>query len=279
MAPTARVRDQLKTLAVTRPVGQGEDTARFIRGLGWTPLIIHTVELRPREKSEIFADLSKLLSEGPVDWLVLMSPNGVSLLFDVLKSHGNLIPSALGQIQLLAVGPKTRDSLSKYRVRDVHLPESFSSVGVADFLSKHQLEGKRVILTRSSAATNSLAHELEKRGALVDTLHLYGSVPPSDITSLLRFVDGLRKGEIHAVLFTSSVSAFNLFAMSKNEIVHAELVRLLGAILVGAIGPVTAQKLRQLGVEPKVSETSLIEEALKELVCEHETAGHQRELA
>ncbi len=265
---------------MTRPVGQGEDTAQLIRELGWTPLIIHTVELRPRSKSEIFADLSRSISEGPIDWLVFMSSNGVSLLFDVLKTHGALLPSVLGQFQILAVGPKTRDSLSKFGVRDVNMPDKFTSVGVVDFLSKHQLKGKRVILTRSSAADKSLAQEIEKKGATVDTIQLYDSVLPADTTSFSHLVDGLRRGAIPAILFTSSVSASNLFVMSKNATVDRELVRLLREVLVGAIGPVTTRKLQQIGIPPKVMPTMfLIEEALRKLVSTYEAANPQHELA
>ncbi len=261
-------------------MGEGEETAGLIRQLGWSPLIVHSVELRSRERSEIYADLSRIVSEGQVDWLVLMSGHGVSLLFDVLKSYGSLLPSALGQIQLLAVGPRTRDALTRNGVRDVHVPERFSSVGVAEFLSRQKLKDKRVVLARSSAADNSLARRLESMGAKIDTLRLYDSVIPSDVSSVSRLVNGLKKGDITALLFTSSISASNLFALSDKEVSRSELLGLLGPVLVGSIGPVTAQRLGRLGIEPKVMpRTFMIEEALKEMVSTYETTEHNRQVA
>ena len=257
----------MKTVAVTRPVGLGEDTTQTIKEMGWNPLIVHTVELKPREESEIFKDLSRVLANGPVDWLVLMSPNGANLLFNILKTHGNLLPSALGDLNILAVGPKTREALAKQGILEVHMPKNFSSMGVADFLSTHGVEGKRVILARSFAADKSLATELSKDGATVDTVNLYSSAVPSDETSFQRFEDGIQRNQIQAVLFTSSLSASNLFLMSKNRGRLDDLALHLGKLRVGAIGPVTAQKLIELGIAPTVvPRTFIIDDALKELL-------------
>jgi len=257
----------LNTVAVTRPTGLGEDTIRVVEEMGWNPLIVHTVELRPREESEIVRELSRVLTEGSVDWLVLMSPIGANLLLDILRSHGNLLPSVLGDLQLLAVGPRTKEALARRGVRGVHLPDEFSSIGIGDFLRAQGLMGKRVLLARSSSADNSLGRELAKNGAMVDTVNLYDSVIPSDATSFQRFIDGIRRDDVQAILFTSSLSASNLFLMSKNYIGLDELVPRLRKIRIGAIGPVTARRLAELGVPPTMMpETFIIDDALKELL-------------
>jgi len=50
--------------------------------------------------------------------------------------------------------------------------------------------------------------------------------------------------------------------------------------LVGAIGPVTTRKLRQIGIPPNVMPaTFLIVEALKALVSTYEAANPRHELA
>src|SRR5690242_14881109 len=235
--------------------------------MGWNPLIVHTVELKAREESEIFRELSRVLADGPVDWLVLMSPNGVSLLFNILKTHGNLLPSALGDLNILAVGPKTKEALAKQGILEVHMPNNFSSMGIGDFLSTRGVEGKRIILARSLAADKSLAAELSKNGAMVDTVNLYSSAVPSDETSFQLFEDGIQTNQIQAVLFTSSLSASNLFLMSKNRGRLGDLASHLGKLRLGAIGPVTAQKLIELGIPPTVvPRTFIIDDALKELL-------------
>ncbi|MEK6920111.1 MAG: uroporphyrinogen-III synthase, partial [Thermoproteota archaeon] len=154
----------MKTLAVTRPLGEGDDTAEFIRQLGWQSLIFHTVELKPRNAEEIFSELRTVLSEGPVDYLAFMSPKGVSLLFDVLKTHPSTLPGALGHLHIVAVGPKTREALLSQGVQEVLMPEDYSSTGVAGLLSRVSLKGKRVILGRSAEASDVLAKALTAKG-------------------------------------------------------------------------------------------------------------------
>lgn len=252
---------------MTRPIGQGEDTIKSVKEMGWNPLIVHTVELRERKESEIFTELSRVLAWGPVDWLVLMSPNGARLLFNILKSHGSLLPSVQRDFQMIAVGPRTKDTLARLGIRDVHVPDKFSSIGIADFLSNQGLTGKRVLLARSSSADNSLSSALAKNGALVETVNLYDSVIPSDATSFKRFIEEIRSRNVHAILFTSSLSASNLFSMSNDYISLDELVPQLRRIRVGAIGPVTARRLSELGITPNIMpHTFIIDDALRELL-------------
>jgi uroporphyrinogen-III synthase len=257
----------VNTIAVTRPSGLGEDTGRLVKELGWNPLIVHTVELQPRSESEIFTKLSRILSAGQVDWLVLMSPIGANLLFDILKSHGSILPSVLGDLHVLAIGPKTRDALEKQGIFSIFMPKKFSSTGIGEFLSSQGLQGKRVILARSSAADNTLATDLAENGAIVETLNLYDSVVPSDLTSFQRFLAGTQENKIQAILFTSSLSSTNLFLMSQNNIGIDELARRLRRVRIGAIGPSTARKLSELGVPPSViPDTFIIDDAIKELL-------------
>ncbi len=240
----------MKTLAVTRPKGTGVDTARFIQSLGWTPLIVHTVELRPRPASKVLSELRNATSPGSPDWLVFMSPRGVDLFFDILKSQNNPLPGITGHSRVLAVGPKTKSSLTRQGIQKVDTPYSYSSDGVADFLVKYPLQSKRVILARSSQASDLLAGKLRSRGASVTTISLYESSIPSDQESVSSFLIQLRSGTVDATLFTSALSAANLFEMSKPQSTPEELRELLTNCLVGAIGPTTAAQLRKLGVMP-----------------------------
>jgi len=258
-----------KSIAITRPVGSGEGTSRFVRKLGWTPFIVNTVELRPVEASSIFQKFSELIRKGPIDWLVFMSPTGVDAFFDMLKSHQSVLSSALGRVRIVAVGPRTGSALKHRGVKEVFVPEEFSSIGVLDYLSTFE-KGRRVVLLRSSAADERLAKSLVSQGALVESLILYESVVPTETESVQEFLAALERGLIQAILFTSAVSASNLFAMAEPRVGSSRLIRLLRARLVGAIGPVTAERLRGLGIDPSVPGRHLIEDAIEELVDKYE---------
>jgi len=210
---------------VTRPEGKGEDTAEFIRKLSWTPLIVHTVELKPREASDLFTEFRTVLSEASIDWLVFMSPVGVQVLFNLLRTHGN----------------------------------------VAELLSSSsRLDGARVVLARSSEANESLATRLAMRGANVSSVTVYSSSLPQNDLTVTRLVERLKEDLVDGILFTSSLSATNLFRIAGRIVSENELAKLLDDCLVSAIGPVTADKLRQLGVEPDAQpDHYLIEESLR----------------
>jgi uroporphyrinogen-III synthase len=237
-----------------------------VRKLGWTPFIIHAVELRPLEQSSILREFSRIVGEGPVDWLVFMSPTGVDVFFEMLKSHSSVLPSALGQIRIMAVGPKTSGALRRHGVQDVVVPEKYSSAGIANHLSKLEMKGQRVVLVRSSAADDRLAGSLTSKGAVVETITIYQSLVPANRESVLDFLAGLEKGQFQAVLFTSAASTSNLFRIAEREIPVSKLLQLLRSPVVGASGPVTAERLRELGVAPTVPGRYLIEDAIGELV-------------
>jgi uroporphyrinogen-III synthase len=231
------------------------------------------VELRPLERSTIFKEFSRIVGEGPIDWLVFMSPTGVDAFFDMLKSHSSVLPSASGQIKMMAVGPKTSTALGRHGVEDVVVPEKYSSVGILNHLSGLPLSGQRIVLVRSSAADERLATSLASKGASVESIIIYQSMIPENRESVLDFLKGLEKARFQAVLFTSAASASNLFSMAEHEMPVALFVRLLKSPLVGAIGPATAERLRDLGVEPSVPRRYLIEDAIGELVKKADEGG------
>src|SRR6266571_4975983 len=217
----------MKTLAVTRPVGQGRDTASLVRKLGWTPLIFHTVELKPRPARLVSRELGGIISNGVPDWFVFMSPRGAGLFFKALQSLEGPAKTILDGSRILAVGPKTRTSLKQLGAKRVETPSDYSSEGIADFFSKTKARGKRLVLARSSQASDTLEKRLQAQGAFTTTIRIYDSSIPTDQRSVLRFLDELRSGKIDATLFTSSLSATNLFKMSRDDSRVSDLKRLL----------------------------------------------------
>src|SRR5215831_9410791 len=101
-----------KSIAITRPVGQGAETSRFVRQLGWTPYIIHTVEVRPIAQSSILNEFTRITADDRADWIVFMSPRGADMFFAALKTHSDT-SSISEEVQMLAVGPNTGAALKR----------------------------------------------------------------------------------------------------------------------------------------------------------------------
>ena len=255
-----------KFIAITRPVGHGEETAMFVRKLGWNPFIVHAVELKPLARSSILKEFSRVIGEGPIDWLVCMSSTGVDAFLDALNHHSNGLPGGAEQPRVIAVGPMTSEALIRHGVQSAVVPEKYSSGGILDYFSKSELKGRRVVLIRSSAADDHLSVSLTSRGAFVETITVYRSTVPTNVESVLDFLDGLEKGQFQAVLFTSAASASNIFSIAERGNPRSHLIRLMSSTLAGAIGPATGERLRELGLDPMMPGRYLIEDAIAELV-------------
>ena len=250
---------------MTRPIGEGSDTADQINEHGWSPLIVHTVEINPRPIEQVSHDLLKEVSEGIPGWIVFMSPRGASIFFDA--ANRELKEKILEQSRILAVGPKTRNSLNEQGAKSVEVPNQYSSEGIAEFFSKRQTLGERIMLVRTNEANAVLKKSLQARGALVSTLPIYGSSLPTDETSVTKFLQKLKAGGIRATLFTSALSATNLFKISESHGEMVELRRLLMTSLIGAIGPPTWKRLVSLGLTPGVMpQRFLIEEGITRVI-------------
>ena len=262
-----------RTIAITRPMGKGKDTAEIVRSLGWLPFIFHTVELRPLEGQKIREQVLSSLMQGPVDWMVFMSTTGVNLLFDNVPSEAKLREHMHGT-RFLAVGPRTREALLHHGVKQVPVPDKYSSTGVDQFFARIDPENLRVVLIRSSSADDSLSKSLTNRGATVATINAYESNVPTDLRTAYDFLEALSERRFDAILFTSAVSVSNLFEIAKPKIKETKLIRLLKTARVGAIGPATATELRGQGIESIVPEEYLIESALRKLITEPAVLQH-----
>ena len=254
-----------RTIAVSRPIGRGEDTARMVRALGWTPFIFHTVELKSL-KSEQIQDQIRTAFSHPVDWIVFMSSTGVKTFFENLASNNPETITVPPGSRVLAIGPRTKESLLRYGVADALVPERYSSEGVGEWFSRETPKSSRVVLVRSASADDSLSESLRSRGATVATINVYESGMPSDTQSVFDLLSGLRANRFGAVLFTSAISVSKLFSMAWKKIDGTEVTGLLKRVPVGAIGPVTAEELRERGIKAIVPDEYLIENAVAKLV-------------
>jgi uroporphyrinogen-III synthase len=253
-----------KTIAITRPVGKGKDTAQLVRSLGWTPLIFHTVQLKQLSDSAVRDQIRSRIANRPIDWIVFMSSNGVKPMLTNLDSETGR--ENLRETRHLAVGPRTKEALLNFGVAPVEVPERYSSNGVREFFSRLHPENLRIVLVRSSSSGDSLAMSLGSMGGRVDTINVYDSEMPNDLTSAHTFLDHMRAGVLSAVLFTSALSVSNLFRIADTRFEPREIVRLLNGVSVGAIGPPTAEELRKRGLDPILPDEYLIESAVKKLV-------------
>jgi uroporphyrinogen III methyltransferase/synthase len=159
------------------------------------------------------------------DTLVVTSANGVELLLpgDVRSLHG---------VRVAAIGPATAQALrGRGIVPDVVPAEAVSEALLA---ALGDVGGRRVLVATAQGARDVLPDGLRERGAQVDVLHLYRTVPEPVEAEAVRSAD--------LVTFTSSSTVESLAAALGDAA--------LDGLCAASIGPVTSAALRAHGVEP-----------------------------
>jgi len=162
---------------------------------------------------------------------------------------------------------KLPDELKSHGVNVGLVPSEYSSDGILETLRGLGVAGRSVYVPRTSGVSGYLAERLKEIGAEVNELYVYESRLLVDRALASRFLDDLRAGRVHAILFSSSLGARNFVEMFRGLVSGKELVELVNSRLtVVAIGPVTAEMLRGLGFKVDVvPERYVFEDALAAL--------------
>ena len=103
------------------------------------------------------------------DWIVFTSQNAVDS-FAMRHPHRD-VP------KVAAVGPATAQRLHAAGFRVNLMPKEYSSKGMAMEFKKISMAGKRVLFPRAKEGLDTLAIALRKRGAVVDIVEAYRTVP------------------------------------------------------------------------------------------------------
>ena len=143
----------------------------------------------------------------------------------------------IGGARIAAIGPATAARVRSFRLQVDVQPEKSVAEEVIKALEKEtSVENLKILLPRAEGAREILAEELSRKGAIVDDVAAYKTVPAgSDEAGILRF----REEGADLVTFTSSSTAENFHALKFPEhpgIHHA------------SIGPITSKTMKSLGM-------------------------------
>ncbi|MDR0492250.1 MAG: uroporphyrinogen-III synthase [Nitrososphaerota archaeon] len=261
-----------KTVALTRPTGQAEEAGKLIQAKNGIPYYIPAIEIRPLSNPEPVKHFITELQADTVDYVILMSTNGVKHLFEVAQNinQTDALRSGLAKSFVIGVGPRTAQELEAYNVHVNLVPEKYSSEGLLEVLTTQAVAGKVIRIPRTTSAAPTLRNQLVAMGADVQEIHVYESGLPMDETLKNKFYNDLTNGHIDAILFGSGLSAKNIFQMLTEKTSIEQLRNLLAEkVTIVAIGPTTAQALKELDIKVDViPKDYLFEEALSAL-AEH----------
>jgi uroporphyrinogen III methyltransferase / synthase len=229
-----------RRIVLTRPLAQAGDFEERVHALGGEPVVAAAIEILGPESWTI-SDAA-LRRVGTYDWLAFTSANAVRMLVDRADAIG--VPrDQLRSRRLAVVGPATASV-----VRSSLRPPDFApTVNTAEVLGEElaDVANARILLPRGNLADDTLPATLRARGAFVDEIVVYRTVPGPGIPGI---VAGVRESAVDALLFASA-SAVRFVADGLVVDTSSSSSRRQRWPLAACLGPVTASAARACGFQ------------------------------
>lgn len=226
-----------KRVLVTRQAASSEEFAERLREAGAEPILAPLIRIVPPEDG---APAARAVAEcATYRWIVFSSRNGVERFWDELARSGR-DTRALSSVKIAAIGPKTAEELESRGVAADFVPARYVSESVADGMLERTASGDRILLFRAQEARDVLPEALRNAGREVTVVAAYRAVPVR-VPSLAELVE---RSDI--LTFTSAGIVRSFVSQLEDP---AAAVR---GKLIACIGPITAQAVRDAGLEPAI---------------------------
>jgi uroporphyrinogen III methyltransferase/synthase len=244
-------------VVVTRTRQQASALTRKLRELGADVLEIPTIRVVPRDLDAM--QRQKLMHIGQFfDWLVFTSPNTVGRFFaEYMRSQVDI--RSLAGVKIAAVGPGTKNELTRFHLWLDLIPEKFTAEELAKKFSNMNIGKLRFCFPHGDLADPLLANSLREGGAQVEEWTFYETQPETDDANGAR-ARYLHEGA-HWITFTSSSTAENWHALQLQRAAGTPQPKIV------SMGPVTSSKVRELGYEIAAESPASTLDSLVETIC------------
>lgn len=228
-----------RVIAITRSERDALEFTALVQGQGGRAIAIPAIELVPagaRAGQEFLA----LLEKKKHDYCAFMSAQAAGVLVGLVGAEQ--ARSALKKTAVIAIGPKTKEELERHGITVDMMPDNYSSIGLVEMLAKKNPSGRRIIIPRSSEATEFAAKALYDLGMTVDEIsHYRVRTHPGDTRQWQEFRSLLAEKKIDAVVFTSASNVRSFFEIMPG--VDLKSVKVI------SMGPFTSAELRKRNVD------------------------------
>jgi uroporphyrinogen-III synthase len=224
---------------------------------------------------ELLAHTRELLREPP-EIVVITTGIGFRGWVEAADAAGlaDELVATLSRARIIARGPKANGAIQAAGLQADWVAESETSAEILDLLLAEGVSQQRVAVQHHGAGADGLDTELAAAGALVRSLVVYRWGPPPDPVALKLSVIAAADGEIDAAVFTSAPGAAAWLHEMDAQGVGDEVVARTrsGAMVMAAVGPITAKPLRDRGIEPIVPDRGRLGALVRTLVSHYEQA-------
>jgi uroporphyrinogen-III synthase len=235
---------------------RAREMADLIAKNGGQPVVApSTQELPIGSNPEVLNFISELLA-GQFHCVIFLTGVGTRLL---AKEAEGVCPreqftAALARTTVVARGPKPVAALRELGVPiGVTVPEPNTWREILEALDQRSdeipLTGCRIAVQEYGVPSAELLDGLRQRGAEVIPVRVYRWALPTDVAPLQAAVGALTRHEIDVALFTSSVQLQHLLQVAGQMNLQRQVLSALSQVVVGSIGPVTSEELREHGIK------------------------------
>ena len=229
-----------KRIVVTRAREQASELVKVLSDLGAECLECPTIKVVPPDDWKPLDMAIENLSS--YDWLIFTSVNGANFFFERLFKQNRDV-RALSNLRTASIGPATANKMFNFGLKSDIVPKSYMAESVIEAFAQEDIKGKKVLLPRAKEARPILPVELAKMGAIVDEVTAYRTKEVRD--NLDTLMTGLEQGTIDLITFTSSSTVKNFHAL----LPPAKFNDLMKGVTIAAIGPITADTAKELGID------------------------------
>ena len=182
-------------------------------------------------------------------YVVLMTGEGVRRLLSCADRAGlrHEAIAALRRTRTVSRGPKPIQALKEVGLMPSIVATPPTTAGVIAALGAESVNGKVVGVQLFGAANPALEQFLTNAGATAETVLPYVYAPAADGEKIADLIACLARGQLDAIVFTSSPQVDRLFEIAAEKNLEADLAAGLARTRVAAVGPIVAETLRQRG--------------------------------
>ena len=226
-----------------------EQMTQLIERHGGRPLVAPSMREVPLEQNSDVLQFGTRLLAGEFALVVLLTGVGTRFMLKVLDTRWprEQTLAALGKTILVVRGPKPLAVLREQGLQPalaVPEPNTWRDLVKALDGMGRPLKGMNVAVQEYGVSNVELLDAIRDRGALVTRVPVYQWMLPEDIGPLTGAVRAIMRGEADVVLFTNAVQVDHMMQVAGTEGVADRLRQALEKIVVSAVGPIVAERLR-----------------------------------
>lgn len=255
---------------VTRARAQATELAALLTERGAKPIVLPLIAPVPLTDTREADACVERLASGAYQWLIFSGANGVRYFLQRLHALG--YGASICRRARIVAGPATVQLLAEQGIEVGLVLNRFRAETVLAALATEPLSRARVVLPRAAEGRQLLAAGLRQRGARVDEVSLYRTVPVPESAAVL--ASWLGRRALDALTFTSG-STVRHFVAALPATTLLDLAQ--GDTPIACLGPVTARTACNLGLRVDAVAAQTTMEALVdalEAVYTHRSLEH-----